>query len=530
MDALSYRSGAPIAAKRSMGPVGYTRKGRAVWPVAGGDPTLTEEQSAAVQQNPEIARLRERQSELTALISDMDADAKGKALEGEMRQKWNEANTEYEANKVLLGELVARAQRLVEVGGKGQGKGAENGMEPFSTNLAVEQRGDIYDLTTIRASVANPEGARQELLERAKIALDRDATFPTRGADDEKIKTHVSKLFGNVDHPERLAEHILLTGSVTYRRAFAKAMKGQILSMAEQTALAGAFERALTAGDPAVSAGIVVPYTLDPTLIPTSNGTVNPLRAVSRVEQITGLEWRSATTGGITANRRAESVEMTDNAPTITAASRRVSRVDVWVPFSFEAGQDWTALESEIATLINDAKDEEEGTSFFSGNGTLPNPQGVLTGTTNTVNATTGQTYDLEDLYRLMGALPPRYRPRGRFMADLLLANATRQFDTAGGAGLWTQLSNDTPPQLLGKPFHEASGMPDSAATGNKFFLYGDFSRYVIVDRIGMIVETVPHVVGTNHIPTGQRGILAFWRNNAFVVDANGFRALIGIV
>jgi HK97 family phage major capsid protein len=220
---------------------------------------------------------------------------------------------------------------------------------------------------------------------------------------------------------------------------------------------------------------------------------------------------------------------MTDNTPTLARPSRRVSRVDVWIPYSFEAGQDWTALEAEMARLIAEAKDEEEGVSFFTGNGTLPNPQGVLTGTTNTVKAGAGGTFTLANLYALAGALPPRYRPRGRFMADLLIANLTRQFDTAGGAALWTTLGEDTPERLLGKPFHEASGMPDVTTVGNKFFLYGDFSRFIIVDRIGMSLETVQHVVGTNHIPTGQRGLIGFWRNNAFVADANGFRALIGV-
>jgi HK97 family phage major capsid protein len=477
----------------------------------------------AVEANPEMARLNERQSELATLIRDMDAESQGQALDGPVREKWNELNGEYEANKTLLDELTARAVRLVEIG-NGNGKGtAEVGVQPF--NVHTDTRGDIYDLSTIRASVANPEGARKELNERARIAIERDAEFPTRGADDTKVREHLARL---LQEKPGVAEQIMFTGSVTYRRAFAKAIRGSMLTPEENRVLAAAEERALAVGTGAASAGLVVPYTLDPTLIPTSNGIVNPIRSVARVEQITGLEWRSATSGGITANRRAEAVEMTDNAPTLAGVSRQVSRVDVWVPFSFEAGQDWTALESEIATAINDAKDEEEA-SFFTGNGTLPNPQGVITGTTNTVNASAGGAFTLANLYALFGALPPRYRPRARFMADLLVANMTRQFDTAGGAGLWTQLSNDTPATLLGKPFHEASAMSDVTTVGAKFFLYGDFSRYVIVDRIGMQIETVNHVVGTNHIPTGQRGILAFWRNNAFVADANGFRTLLGL-
>jgi hypothetical protein len=32
---------------------------------------------------------------------------------------------------------------------------------------------------------------------------------------------------------------------------------------------------------------------------------------------------------------------------------------------------------------------------------------------------------------------------------------------------------------------------------------YGDFSQFVIVDRIGAVVETVSHLVGQNRRPTG---------------------------
>lgn len=58
----------------------------------------------------------------------------------------------------------------------------------------------------------------------------------------------------------------------------------------------------------------------------------------------------------------------------------------------------------------------------------------------------------------------------------------------------------------------------------------GDFSRFVIIDRIGLTIELIPHIVGTNHRPTGQRGLFAYWRVGSKVVDAGAFRALLGIV
>jgi HK97 family phage major capsid protein len=58
--------------------------------------------------------------------------------------------------------------------------------------------------------------------------------------------------------------------------------------------------------------------------------------------------------------------------------------------------------------------------------------------------------------------------------------------------------------------------------------IVGDFSGgYLIVDRIGMEIELIPHLFGaTNRYPTGQRGLWALWRNSAKVLDANRFRFL----
>jgi HK97 family phage major capsid protein len=77
-------------------------------------------------------------------------------------------------------------------------------------------------------------------------------------------------------------------------------------------------------------------------------------------------------------------------------------------------------------------------------------------------------------------------------------------------------------------PRRAAFGVPGRALNRSKFLLYGDFSRYAIVERVGMQIELIPHLFGANRRPTGQRGLYAFWGNSAKVVDANAFRALLG--
>ena len=55
----------------------------------------------------------------------------------------------------------------------------------------------------------------------------------------------------------------------------------------------------------------------------------------------------------------------------------------------------------------------------------------------------------------------------------------------------------------------------------------GDWSRFVIVDHsAGMLLELVPHVIGTNKRPVGARGMFAMWRFGCKVIDVNAFRML----
>jgi HK97 family phage major capsid protein len=291
------------------------------------------------------------------------------------------------------------------------------------------------------------------------------------------------------------------------------------MSREEQVAwqLGQTAERALSLTG--ATGGFAVPFELDPTILNTSNGVVNPIRQIANVEQITVDEWRGVSSTGITASYAAEATETTDNSPTL-----------VQLPFSIEVGQDWSGLQGQMAELLADAKDTLEAAKFVTGTGTNE-PFGVLTGTTNTINAAAGaDAFTLANLYALVGALPPRYRSRAAFIGDLLILNRIRQFDTVGSsAAIWADtLQADVPARLLGKPAYEASAMPDDATTGNKFLVFGDFSRYKIVDRVGLTVEVIPHLFGTNQRPTGQRGLYAYWRNGAKVVDGNAFRAILG--
>lgn len=431
----------------------------------------------------------------------------------------------------------------------------------FQTTKSIQR--DIFDPVARWKDASSPEHAERLLIEDAQRAVEI-ASIPTEisysersqelagdseiGAikiDDAKVRAHVSKLVRGIGPGGRrvqsdagrrvdvmLAEHILGTGSPAYQSAFGKLMRGQTVgySQLEEAAL----QRAFTLG----TTGVPVVWTLDPTIIRTSNYVINPFRAISRLETIVGTnEWRGATSGAVVATRNLEGAVSADATPAMTQPAVQVQRVDSFVPFSREVGQDWEALQAEMAGLFAEAKDIEEATSFLTGNGTNPNPQGLLTALTTTQRVQTGTTgvFALADLYNLQNALPPRARSGvATFLASLTQQNRIRAIDTAGGAGLWVQLQEGVPPRLAGMGSYELSTMTVTlAGAGNKIMVVGDFSKgFMVVDRVGMEVEVIPNLfqqatAGTGFgIPTGQRGVFAFWRNSCRTLDVNRFRYL----
>ena len=143
----------------------------------------------------------------------------------------------------------------------------------------------------------------------------------------------------------------------------------------------------------------------------------------------------------------------------------------------------------------------------------------------------TDDAFALADVYTLQAALPARYRANASWLANNAIYNKIRQFDTAGGNGLWAQLGDGRPPVLLGRPVLEAEAMDGtlttSGAVANYIAIYGDLSNFVITDRIGMSVEFIPHLFHTsNNRPSGQRGWFARYRTGSDSVNDGGMRLL----
>lgn len=344
---------------------------------------------------------------------------------------------------------------------------------------------------------------------------------------------------GSTGERNLASDWVLATSRRDYLSAFMKLCndpdKGHLLwTPGEQDAYRAVRQvdsqlRAMSTTD--ANGGYLLPFTLDPAVVLTSAGSINPIRQVARVVQTTTNQWQGVSSAGVTAEWIAEAAQVADASPTLDDEPIPVYKGDAYVPFSFEIGDDVPNFVGELQKLLLDAADQLHATAFTTGAGSTQ-PTGIITalaGGSSEVAPTVAETFSAADVYKVLEALPPRFRPNARWMGNLTILDEIDQFETTNGAKKFPQVGTD-PSILLRRPVHENSNMDgtrSAAATANNYaLLVGDFSNYVIVDRIGTRLELIPHVFGANGRPTLQRGALMWFRTGADSVNDNAFRLL----
>lgn len=483
---------------------------------------------------------RARVTEITARLNEMNEEYSNARMGDEAKQEWNDLHAEREDHEATIKEIEERTATLTDLA---KNQEAREGGASFYTSSAKSER-DIYDLVSYRQESKDDEHLSQLYRDGAKRSIE-SSTFSGRNKED--AQGHVERLMETAHGEHKtgeIAKLVLTTGSPVYKRAFAKMAQvgfvrdGANLSTEERTALAIG---ATTTG------AFAIPYTLDPTVIPSDNFSVNPFRAISRNVTMTGSSiWQGVSSAGITASFDTEAAEVSDDSPTLAQPTATLRMARMFVRFSMEVDDDWSGMQADMGRLFADAKNNLEGSEFTLGSGTAPHPLGILE-TANTSGIGTAAftftastaAFVVGDVYKLENALGPRWRPNATFVGNRATYNAIRQFDTAGGASLFIQnlrggLSNQVPTpgglstELLGYPTYEDSFMSSTYATsGQLSLLLGDFSQFVIIDGVGMTVEPVPHIFHTsNNLPSGERGLFVRWRTGSTVAAPLAFKVL----
>ncbi|MGN9802057.1 phage major capsid protein [Micromonospora sp. L32] len=486
-------------------------------------PTLTHSQS--------VNRLKEITSELERLGELDELTPEDETYFGELRDEFKSVD-KHRKKLERDAELAAVRSASQGIGGfriqrGAPGNSADQGerdaiLEPDS----VEDRRfrNPWDLSEVRTFGRSRESVNEELRSRALSAIEK---MPSANDKVREAATTIVERFDDKD--ATLARLALVASSPAYLRAFAKAATNRLheLDDTEQRALQAV--RAMSLTDSA--GGYLVPFQLDPTVIITANGSLNEIRRIARQVVATGDTWNGVSAGAVAWSWDAEATQVSDDAPTFAQPSIPVYKAAGFVPVSIEALQDMANGAAEVARLLSEGREILEAAAFVTGSG-VGQPTGIvtaLTGTGSVVASAGADTLAVGDLYNVQGSLPARYRARASWLATNAFYNRARQFDTAGGSSLWAQLGDDRPANLLGKPIYEAEDMDGviTAAADNYMAVFGDFSNYVIADRIGMTVEFIPHLFGTtNGRPTGQRGWYAYYRTGADSVNDGAFRLL----
>lgn len=426
----------------------------------------------------------------------------------------DEERAEYDRSKKEWDDLEVERADLVER----QARAAAAAAVPFS----VIKDKNAFDVSELRGA------DRGQVIERGRRAVGEMSHRFARPEHAEAAR-HTIERGGRVG--ELAARLAVTTGSDEYSSEWIKYMSGRAANL-QVLERANDEYRAFTAGT-GNSGGYMVPLYMDPTFVITGAGSYNPFRQVSNVKQITTLIYNGSTAAQVTAARLGEGSAFSDNAPVIGQVQISTVKAGAYLPASFEAFEDIDSLAQDAGMLLADAKDNLEASWFATGSGS--DPEGVVTGVTaitaSRVNPASGGAYAVADVYSLHSGLPARFRRTASgsraWVANVGIIDKTRQFATANNYHAFlTDMTTDAPSRLLGDQLIESSEMSASVTTGQNVLLFGDFSRYYIVDRVGLQTEFIPNVVDSSGLPTGQRAWLAHWRVGAKVADPNAFRIL----
>lgn len=385
---------------------------------------------------------------------------------------------------------------------------------------------------------------------RAEAVIERQDWSGLR-VDVDSSKERVAQLIAQATRSEdpRVHEYLVAVSDPNYRRAFHTIIRNPttwqaLLTEPERAAFArtrqghtgtmvlDTLERtamSLTNGN----GGYALPFLLDPSIVLQNDGSIDPLRQISRV--VTGGQnvWHGVSSAGVTAEWLAEAAEVADGSPTVGPLTITAYKGAAYIQASFEFWEDGN-IESEIGMLVADAKANIEATAHIVGNGTTQ-PQGVVTGLglvtasrlagSSTAN---GGTLVVADLYAMDNQLASRYWPGASWLSHRATLNSIRRFGegSTGNASFWVDLGGGIPSSLIGHSTYATSAMDSTVVSGSTddVLVLGDFRQgYTIYDRLGVTLAFEPLVKGASRRPTGEVAWFAHWRTGAAVTNAAAF-------
>jgi HK97 family phage major capsid protein len=471
-----------------------------------------------------IQKIEDLRAELQVLEEECRGLADKDEITDEEDARLDAALEESKEIRAQIERLEARKRKVEEVRAYAAQGNTEAGEDRGPQVIVKPGKDEIFDVSSVRSD--------SEFRDRAMRVMefnDERLNDASKERIEDLTRNAGKALNGQRDTAADIARHLMVTGTPEYADAFRQYMVGNPVDI-QRYANEHRTAMSLTDGN----GGYMVPFPLDPTLVITNDGTVNPFRQIGAIKTTTADTWNGVTSAGVTAEWIAEAQQVADGSPTTGAIAITPLKADAYVQASMELVQD-SNIENELGALFQDAKDRLESTAFAVGNG-VTQPQGIVTaasGSSQRVDGSSGAAGAADlvpaDIYALDNALAPRHRANASFVANKATWNAVRQFGTANAYhAFWTDFGGGLPPQLIGYPVYESSAMDSTRVSGSNddIIVLGDFKKFYIVDRVGMSLFYEPLVKGANARPTGEVGWVVFWRTTSKVADVNAFRTL----
>lgn len=461
-----------------------------------------------------IQALGEKVEALRAEIVELDAI---EAPTEEQAARFDAALTEFDAAKAEFDAANERAAKVEAV--RAAAVNSVNRERAFEVPNVITKRDAFENLDRLAYT---PEVEKYDRAMQVVEDASKSRNFSSESA--EEVARKVESIRG-------VSDMVLLTGSPAYRSAFEEYMRSQ--GRPNYTAEEAAAVRA-SASLTSANGGYALPFLLDPTLIHTGTAVKNPIRRLARVEQGTQNVWHGVTAGAVTTYWVAENTALTDGTGTMGGPTVTAAKLTGYVTGSYEIFEDSNLL-NQLPGLIGEAFDYAESTAFVSGSGSGA-PKGIVTAisatSASTVTATTRGAFtsaSAVDVFALLNSVAPRFEDSSTWVANKATFNTVKQMSTGSqGSYFWSDfnVAGGGGRDLLGSPTAASSDMASATTSGTVLIILGDFSRFLVYDRLGTQVEFIQNVVDGSGLPTGTRGLVAHKRVGSDCLDLNAFRFL----
>ena len=190
-------------------------------------------------------------------------------------------------------------------------------------------------------------------------------------------------------------------------------------------------------------------------------------------------------------------------------------------------------LQSELSDAFAIRLTRLTNTGYTTGTGTtMPNgivtqvaAGNIITATGDTASGNTDiNSVGINDLVNLITALDPAYRVNAKYMAHQTVFDALRKLKDTLGRPLWeSSLTQGQPDRIYGYPFFFNQMMPSALTASAKSIVFGDFSKYIIRDVLGITF------VRFNELYMGsyQVGFQAYLRTDGQCIQPAAFSMLV---